>query len=473
MTVSLIRYNEARRALLSASRVDEAKRIRDRAEAVRVYAFQAKNFELQNTAATIRLLAERRAGQLLIDMEKNPGTRGTGRPRKDGSRKRQSVRTTAHLPTLDEIGISRDQSSKWQRLARLVPDEVFEKALAQAKEMQGEITTIGVLRLIKELVRPKTTRTVQDINEVADSIALEIERRRERLDAVVELKERLNPTLRKRLIEALKHEAASLQTLSAGFSGFERNGKAFQRQIREHLATLDEPDIEEKRKLASSLKNAEIREISFQDAKGVLLQNEWLGSVTGEFFYGLYFGQHQAGAVAFGSTGGSNVVLACGSEHRDKVTVLTRGCCCFWAPKNAGSHLIAGACREMAKRGKPLIVAYSDPESFERGRLYAACNFLFCGQTGATERFKSPRDGKVRDGRLVSAYTRDRRFGQLRYRRSRAEQKEMMLQDGFEFFRGTPKLRWVGIFGDRRTKRMLRDALRWQVLPYSQRPTSG
>src|SRR6516225_5556072 len=95
---SLIRYDAARRALAAAHRVDEVKAIRDKAEAVRVYAKQAGDFELQNQAAEIRLRAERRAGQLLLEMEKNPGRRGEGRPRKDGTKITRSSRTTAYPP---------------------------------------------------------------------------------------------------------------------------------------------------------------------------------------------------------------------------------------------------------------------------------------------------------------------------------------------------------------------------------------
>jgi hypothetical protein len=50
----------------------------------------------------------------------------------------------------------------------------------------------------------------------------------------------------------------------------------------------------------------------------------------------------------------------------------------------------------------------------------------------------------------------------------------MMMDDGCEFFKDTErKLRFVGIYGDRRTKRILKAALRRPVLPYPKRPVSG
>ena len=88
--------------------------------------------------------------------------------------------------------------------------------------------------------------------------------------------------------------------------------------------------------------------------------------------------------------------------------------------------------------------------------------------TNATEQFRTP-DGRVHDSRQVSGLARDRRGGVLRYKRTRAQQKQLLIEQGCEFFEGTPKHRYVGIYGDRRTKRMLKAALHWPVLPYPKR----
>src|ERR1700674_3274110 len=147
---ALIRYDAARKAIAAAHRVDEVKKIRNKAEAVRTYAKLAGDLQLQNQACEIRLRAERRAGQLLLEMEKNSGTRGAGRPRKDGTRFGRSNTSTAQKPTLEENGVTKDQSSKWQRLALLVDEDTFDKALVQAREKNGELTNAALLCEIKE-----------------------------------------------------------------------------------------------------------------------------------------------------------------------------------------------------------------------------------------------------------------------------------------------------------------------------------
>ena len=477
MTVALIRYDAARKAIAAAHRVDEVRQIRSRAEAVRVYAKQAGDFELQNQAAEIRIRAERRAGQLLADMTKNPGTRGEGRPRRDGTKSRRSSSATTYPPTLDEIGISKDQSCKWQRLAMLVDDATFEMALAQAREKDGELTTAALLREVREIVTPAEVVVEPDINVIAAELTRDIESasRREKLETAVRLRNRLNPTIRKNLISALRNAVKGAGAfgaqLSVGFHESSSNAKCHQRAIRERMAEQPEPELEEKRRLAADFRNAIVREISYDEARNVILANEWLGNMgTTEFSFGLFFGEHLAGVACFGRTAGTQVAGSiCGAEHAQRVATLCRGACVHWAHPHSASFLINAACREMTKKGYNVFVAYSDPAAGEIGTVYQASNWLYCGTTNATEKFRTP-SGEVKDARLVSAYSRDRSGGTLKYKRTRTEQKQLLKEEGCEFFKdGGRKHRYVGIYGDRRIKRILRRASKWDVLPYPKR----
>ena len=60
-----------------------------------------------NDCAEIKLLAERKAGEMLRDMEMNKGTRLGG----------NIVQPPGDEPTLSEIGVSKSQSSRWQAVA--------------------------------------------------------------------------------------------------------------------------------------------------------------------------------------------------------------------------------------------------------------------------------------------------------------------------------------------------------------------
>jgi hypothetical protein len=467
---ALIRYDAARRALAAAHRVDEVKAIRDKAEAVRVYAKQAGDFALQNQAAEIRIRAERRAGELLFDMQ----TTGQRQAKERGRPKKVSSPTT--LPTL---GITRDQSSKWQRLARMIDNATFDKAVAQAKEKDGELTTAGLLRAIRETLTPSEVVIELDINVVAAEIARDLTSaaRKEKLQEVVRLRNRLNPTIRKSLISALKnasmHATVFEGQLSSDFQEFPSNGKCHQRVVREIMAAQHDPLLEEKKALASDFTHAVVREISFQEAKQVVMANEYLASMgTTEFSVGLFFGEHLAGVACFGSTAGTHVTASvCGREHAHRVVTLCRGACVHWSHPHAASYLINRACNLMhEKYGYAVFVGYSDPAAGEIGTIYQASNWLYCGTTNPTEKFRTP-SGEVKNARLVSAYTRDRTGGTMKYKRTRFEQKQMMMEDGYEFFKdGGRKHRYVGIYGTRREKRVLRRALRWEVLPYPKRP---
>jgi hypothetical protein len=124
------------KALVAAKTLDDVLQIRDQAEALRVYIKAASDsLEAANAASEIKLRAERKAGEMLAEMEL-PGRRG-------GDAKSSN---TMLLDSLDDLGIEKMQSSRWQREARVAADD-FEAYLLDCQKHAREVTQAGLLKL--------------------------------------------------------------------------------------------------------------------------------------------------------------------------------------------------------------------------------------------------------------------------------------------------------------------------------------
>ena len=149
MMTALTQYSTACRALAAARSIDEVKNIRNKAEALRAYALQAKNRELEIDAAEIRIRAERRLGELQAEQPKNRGTRG----QLVGPSK--MAVPTDETPTLKELGIDYKLSSRAQKLAA-VPQAKFESMLGEWRARVRRETERITTNLLREGERNQT-----------------------------------------------------------------------------------------------------------------------------------------------------------------------------------------------------------------------------------------------------------------------------------------------------------------------------
>lgn len=137
---ALAKLSAATTALAQASTLEEVKQIMDIAEAARTYARAAKlGLEAANHAAEIKLRAERKAGELLAQLERSKG--GDSRSFQPGT----SV--SEYNTVLTENDIAPVTAHRWQAVAKL-PEPVFERHIEKTRDSGAELTTAGVLRLM-------------------------------------------------------------------------------------------------------------------------------------------------------------------------------------------------------------------------------------------------------------------------------------------------------------------------------------
>jgi formiminotetrahydrofolate cyclodeaminase len=148
--MELILWDKAKQAIEEARNIDEVKDIRDRAEAFRMYAKQAReSLVVQNKVAEIKLRCERRIGEMTSVMPK-----AVNQYKVPSASSGEQTKSSA----IKDAGFTSQEVSKYETIASL-PDETFEKYVAEVKASNEELTTIGLVRLAKRLEGKEETRT--------------------------------------------------------------------------------------------------------------------------------------------------------------------------------------------------------------------------------------------------------------------------------------------------------------------------
>ncbi len=129
----LVKYDAMRQQIAEVRRVDEVKDIRDKALALGLYAKQAKDDEMSRWWPRFATARSDAPAKMLRELSESGGRRGCGE-------NQQSIPPTRGvMPRLSDLGVTTQQSSKWQKVST-IPEAKFEAILAKAEK---PVTTRG------------------------------------------------------------------------------------------------------------------------------------------------------------------------------------------------------------------------------------------------------------------------------------------------------------------------------------------
>ena len=164
------KLNVARQALEQAKSIQEIIKLDNLGEAISYYAKKEKlSLEIQNEAQTFVLDAKIKAGEYLAKMEKNQG----GKPVDD-------TRQVKKEPTLKEMGITRDKSSEFQKLAK--NKDKVEKIVKEKKEKKEPISKAAILKEISPEPKRRNTAVQASFNVMADTFTKHVAKVQKDLD---------------------------------------------------------------------------------------------------------------------------------------------------------------------------------------------------------------------------------------------------------------------------------------------------
>ena len=127
----------AERKLAACTNVDDVLEIREEAEIVRIYAQKQRlGLKLQNHAARIKIQAERRVGEALRALKLRGGDR------------KSNSHDESLIVRLRDMGIDRNQSSRWQQEASLSQEE-FEAFCRDIETRGEELSSNALLRFVR------------------------------------------------------------------------------------------------------------------------------------------------------------------------------------------------------------------------------------------------------------------------------------------------------------------------------------
>lgn len=173
--------------------------------------------------------------------------------------------------------------------------------------------------------------------------------------------------------------------------------------------------------------------------------------------FGMYVDDVLAGVITYGVPSQRNVLLCCGDEYEKNALELNRLFIHDWAGRNSESWLIGQSFQWLAKTHSEIkiLVSYADTEQGHHGMIYRATNWLYTGMSSTEGNLLI--NGSKMHPRTVFDQFGTRNIETLKTRGVIVERTNV-----------AGKHRYVYFLGDKRQRKILKQSLKWDILPYPQ-----
>ena len=154
---SIVAYESMCRWIAESESLADCKDIADKSAALKEYARHAKNQDAERRASNVRLIAERRYGELLRELARAGAPNPVGLGGKSGKIDASTAAThqSPYAQALTDTGVSRQQAHRYQALAD-VPQATFDEALRtpEIPTRSGVLAKAEAVRVVQEARDP-------------------------------------------------------------------------------------------------------------------------------------------------------------------------------------------------------------------------------------------------------------------------------------------------------------------------------
>jgi hypothetical protein len=281
MTNALAKLETARLALRDARTLPDVKRIRDIAEAARVYAKAANvGREAQNYAGEIALLAACKAGEILEQLAK-----GKTGPKKLSAK---AAGNSPYRQTLVDTNTPERTAQHWQKMAA-IPEKKRAAYIAEVKESPtGEVTAAGFLKAAKPVAKsspkaeaPRLEQIFQFACKLYWSVPPEIREAeiRELADKLLDMM-RLEPAVEPPVDSLLTTRTGLL--VARGYTRIVHGGRGNYYEFSEEQILLENFHFEDKRHIY-------FKEYRSNDSSNVMLYHQLRTVAYADYKVGMFY----------------------------------------------------------------------------------------------------------------------------------------------------------------------------------------